>query len=158
AHRSKIRSKFSRLLFYILAGAAVGELALLLTRWAGGHMQRVHEQLGIRTESTDPWLWGTLGTSWVLPVAWPLSVLITTVVLIALGRWARFGWMTYLIPLWSQIQKSRDLSVFCSTLGLRLRSGATMVEALRSAQACVGNVLFRRSAGAVVRRVEDGEA
>jgi type IV pilus assembly protein PilC len=157
AHRARVRSKFLRLLFYLAAGAMVGEIALLLCQWAGSHMGKIHEQLGLQPRTDDP-LQRLIGSGWTLLIAWPASVALMLGGYFVLERWARFSWIGYFVPLWSQIQKSRDLSLFCSTLGLRLRSGSTMLDALRSAQACVASGAFRRCARAVVRRVEEGEA
>jgi general secretion pathway protein F len=158
-YRARLRSKFARLALYLLAGALVGELALIITQLAGDHVNLIYEQLdmkGPRAEEDRNWLLLTSG--WGLPILWPLSVLLTVAAVYALERWASVGWLAYLFPIWGRVQKSRDLSVFCGTLGLRLRAGSTMVEALRSARGTVGNSRFRRTVDRLVRRVEDGES
>lgn len=164
AYRARLRSKVSRLLFYLLAGAFVGEIVLLITLVAGSYVNELNNQimdryaLGIRPNELEESITTLADSGWLLLIAWPLSVLLISGLYLAVQRWTSFGWIGYVLPLWGQVEKSRDLSLFCSTVGLRLRSGAPMVEALRAAEGTIKNHLFRRSARRVIKRVEDGEA
>jgi type II secretory pathway component PulF len=68
------------------------------------------------------------------------------------------GWIGYVIPVWGPVQKSRDLALFCCAMGLRLRSGAALPDALRAGRDSVYNRRFRRLGEQVLRRVEEGES
>lgn len=164
SYRARLRSKVNRLLFYLLAGAFVGEMVLLITLVAGSYINELNDDLlgkysygMVRTE-LDGWIATVAESGGMLLVAWPLSVLLLCGFYLAIQRWTAFGWLGYVLPLWGHVEKSRDLSLFCSTLGLRLRSGAPMVESLRAAEGVVKNKLFRKHARQVIRRVEEGEA
>src|SRR6185369_8788762 len=102
----------------------------------------------------DSLLFFTIALMIVLPVGFLFLALLYRI----LQRWALAGWIGYVLPVWGSIQKSRDLARFCCALGLRLRSGAPMVEALLAARDAVANRRFRRLADKLLRRVGDGEA
>lgn len=161
--RARLRSKMVRMLLYLLAVAIIGELVLVITVIAGRYVSNVNNQIYVQLEIRERQplseiLSSTLESGWILTIAWPLAVLAAAGAYWVLQKWTTVGWIGYILPFWGPIQRSRDLALFCCALGLRLRSGAPMVAALRSAKDSVPNRRFRRIADQLIHRVEEGES
>ena len=161
--RARLRSRVTRVLLYLLAGAIVGELVLVITVIAGGYINAVNEQMFVQMEireKTDITLFlsDVIRSSWILPIAWPAALLLAAAFYWLVQRWARVGWIGYILPFWGGIQKSRDLALFLCASGLRLRSGTAMTEALRSGRDSVRNRRFRRIADRLIQRIAEGES
>jgi type II secretory pathway component PulF len=63
---------------------------------------------------------------------------------------------SYWVPVWGRIMRSRDLSLVCAAMALRLKAGATIPDALGDARAALSNGAGRRVLDRVRSRVEEG--
>lgn len=157
--RVRLQSKVRRLFLYLLAALIVGEVVLVIMMFVSRHMDYLMDQLGIRARPellevfTAAWRSG-----WAILLAWPVLFLLAGLAWTGVQRYARLGWLGYLLPVWGPVQKSSDLAQFCCSLGLGLRSGAPLGEALRSGRDAVANRRFRRFADQVIRQVEEGKS
>jgi len=160
---ARVRSKMSRLMLYLLAGAFMGELVLVFAVMMGRHIARVNEyymnqlQFYSKPELVEV-MESTMGSAWILLVAWPTAIALGFLFYKFVQRSARAGWIGYALPVWGRIQKSRDLATFCCAMALRLRSGSPVPEALQSARDSVRNRRFRRLVDQLIRRIEEGES
>jgi type IV pilus assembly protein PilC len=158
ALRVRLESKLRRLFLYILGAVIVGEVVLGITLIVGRHMEYLFEQLEIRQLPELTMLFVGAGHSgWGILLGWPVFFLLMVLAWKGIQRYARLGWVGYCLPVWGPVQKSTDLAKFCCALGLRLRSGAPLVEALRSGRDAVANRRFRRFADQVIGRVDEGQ-
>ena len=161
--QARVRSKMSRLLLYLLTGAMIGELVLVFAALMGRQVAEMNahyaDKLGVknRPELVEV-IESTVGSAWILMVAWPVCIGLMFIGYKIIQRSARAGWIGYLLPIWGRIQKSRDLATFCCAMGLRLRSGASVPESLRSARDTVQNRRFRRLVDQLLRRIDEGES
>jgi general secretion pathway protein F len=159
--RARIQAKFFRLFLYVVSGVILGELALgsalMMNGYVGGIYAEVMTQMGMMdAPDLNPTTFMEFTTA--LMLALPLGFLLVGLLYKVLQRWAGAGWIGYALPVWGSIQKSRDLARFSCAVGLRLRSGAPLVEALRGGRDAVANRRFRRLAEGLVRRVSEGES
>ncbi|MBI3854927.1 MAG: type II secretion system F family protein, partial [Planctomycetes bacterium] len=161
--RARARSRMTRLLIYLLAGAIIGEIVIGLTLLMGRQVNLFNALIldQMQIVSKHPLLElldAALDSGWILLGAWPGLILLALLAHRLLERSARAGGLGYLIPVWGRIRKSRDLAAFCSTLGLRLRSGLAMVPALRAAREAVRTRKFHAMTDRLIHRVEEGES
>jgi type II secretory pathway component PulF len=159
--RARIQAKFFRLFLYVVSGVILGELALgsalMMNGYIGGMYAEVTAQLGIvDAPELNPATFRQFTTA--LMIALPVGFLVLGLLYKLLQRWTGAGWIGYALPVWGSIQKSRDLARFCCAVGLRLRSGAPMVEALHGGCDAVANRRFRQLVDGLVRRVSEGES
>jgi type II secretory pathway component PulF len=161
--QARVRSRMTRLLLYLLAGAIVGELVLGVTLLTGRYINEFNNQLMIQMEMTaksapSEFIESTVESGWILLLLWPAAIGMAAAAYAIFQRYGRLAWLGYALPVWGRIQKSRDLALFCCALGLRLRSDTSIVDALRSGRDSVVNRKFRRLADQVIRRVEEGDS
>ena len=161
--RARIWSKMSRLMLYLLAGAIMGELVLAFAVVLGQYSSEFSRQTAAQMEMKHrpaivEWIETTFDSAWILLIAWPALLGLGVVGYKLLQRSARMGTLGYLVPVWGRIEKSRDLASFCCAMTLRLKSGASMGDALRSAGESVRNRKFRLLVTRVIRRIEEGES
>jgi type II secretory pathway component PulF len=160
---ARLRSWMLRLLLYVFCGAVFGELVLLAALALAGRVLVFNKHLMIQAEMTEKDSFyelfeGTVESGWILLLLWPGLIGLAFLAYRILQRWSRLGWLGYAIPVWGRIQKSRDLALFCSALGQRLRTQAATVDALRSGRDAVVNRRFRRFADRLIGRVDEGES
>jgi type II secretory pathway component PulF len=160
--RARLRSRMTRLLLYVLAGAVIGELVLVVTLLVGRHINEFNKEIMAQMEIRDrnelsKFLGNAVESGWILLLVWPAAIGLAAAGFAIFQRYGRMAWVGYALPVWGRIQKSRDLALFCCALGLRLRSDRSIVEALRSGRDAVVNRKFRRLADQVIRRVEEGD-
>jgi general secretion pathway protein F len=163
AFRARIRSKMSRLLLYLLAGAIMGELVLAFAVTLGTYSSALSRQTASQMELRNrpaivEWAENAADSTWILLVAWPAVVGLGFAGYRILQGSARGGTLQYFVPIWGRIEKSRDLASFCCAAALRLKSGAALIDALQSARDSVRNRKFRALVAKVLRRIEDGES
>jgi general secretion pathway protein F len=161
--RARLRSRMARLLLYLLAGAIIGELVLVVTILVGGHINDLNKKMMADWEMrTAPGLVEFIGTAvesgWILLLLWPAAIGLVAAAYAIFQRYGRMAWLGYALPVWGGVQKSRDLALFCCALGLRLRAESSIVDALRSGRDSVVNRKFRRVADQLIHRVEEGES
>ncbi len=161
--RARLRSKMRRAALYVLAGAIIGELVLGIAVVAGRFFEDVGRAFEIQMELKErnplsEMLSSLAQSGGILLLIWPASFAVAAVLYKIVQRRASLGWIGYLLPFWGGVQKSRDLALFCGTLGLRLRSGTPMGPALGSARDAISNRRFRRIADGIIARVGEGES
>jgi type II secretory pathway component PulF len=161
--QARIRSKMSRLLLYLLAGAFMGELVLVFAAIMARHVAELNAHYSVQFEIKNKpeiveYIESSVGSAWILLVAWPAAIALGFAFYKIVQRSARAGWIGYILPIWGRIQKSRDLATFCCAMGLRLRSGSPVLQALQSARDSVRNRRFRRTVNQLIRRIEEGES
>jgi len=159
--RAQLRAKLFRVFLYVVCGLILGELALgsvaLVNELARDINQQTMRALELR-EGPELTPHSMLQFVALLMVALPIGFGFVALGYFVLQRWERAGWIGYLIPAWGSIQKSRDLALFCSAVGMRLRAGVPMIEALEDGRKAVVNRRFRYQAGRLIQRVRDGES
>lgn len=93
-----------------------------------------------------------------LPIVAPSMIALGLGALWFVGRFAWGAKLYYLMPLWGRLARSRDLSLACTILAMRLRTASPLPEALRSAAGAVSNRHARRALTTAAARVTDGES
>lgn len=88
------------------------------------------------------------------------ATLIVMVILLLKIKIVRFGFHRFFIflPVVGNITKSANMANFSRTLGLLLKSGVTIVEALTIAADSLPNLVYQREVHAAAQRVKNGEA
>ncbi|HLY11536.1 MAG TPA: type II secretion system F family protein [Planctomycetota bacterium] len=161
--RARLKARGARLLMYLLPAAAIGEFVLLAAVLLAGRMGELNDEMvremGI-SEKPDPILFvsSLVESGWSLLYLWPGLITLSAAGYWIVQRWSRLSWLGYLIPVWGRIQKSRDMALFAGVLGLKLRSGSSVVDSLTSGRGAVVNRKFRRLVDQLIRRTREGES
>ncbi len=163
--RARLGVRLGRLLLYVLSGAAIGELVVLVALMLGRYTIEFNNQMMQQTQmqmTQKPGIMAfvefVMGSGSSVLLLWPGLIGVCWFGYWITQRYARFSWIGYSLPVWGRIQKSRDLALFCCALGLRLRAGASTVDALRSGRDAVVNRRFRALADELIRRTGEGES
>jgi type IV pilus assembly protein PilC len=158
--RARLRRKVLRIGIYILSGVLIGELALGFNVTAGRHLTEIVNQMRAQLELKEGFFLDpehVYQGGLLLMAALPLGLLLAIAAYWLVQRRAGMGWIGYATPVLGVVQKSRDLALFCCGVGLRLRSGLPLLDALRAGRDSVGNRYFQRQADHVIERVSEGE-
>jgi type II secretory pathway component PulF len=161
--RARLRARLGRLVVYLLSGAILGELVLVVAVLLSGRMLAFNNEIMTQMEIKEKpevtlFVESILESSWALLMIWPAAIAFVWSGYWISQRASWFPWIGDLIPAWGRIQKSRDLALFCCALGLRLRAGVPLVDALRSGRDAVTSRRFRRLVDQLIQRTGEGES
>lgn len=106
--------------------------------------------IGVSNALYNYWLWILLG----------FAAFIIVIVLLLKIRIIRFAYHRFIIflPIIGGIAKSANMANFSRTLGLLLKSGVTIVEALNIAGNSLPNLVYQREIHNAAQRVKSGES
>jgi len=161
--RARLRARMGRLMLYLASGAIIGELVLFIGLLLARKMMEFNAEVARELEMKEvpdfiEYLNAAISSGWGVLLLWPGLLAVAAASFWLLQRWSRLGWLGYAVPVWGRIQKSRDLALFSCVLGLKLRSGASIADALRSGRDAVVNAKFRYSVDQLIRRTGEGES
>jgi type II secretory pathway component PulF len=157
ALRARVSRRMTELLAYLCLGAVIMTLVVGVLAFLGHNLSSEVRTALMVTDVPGFFEW-VERFWWVVPSTFVVILVLGAVTFLGVFRARIFSRALFWVPVWGRLVKSRDLALFSTTMAVRLGAGATLPEALASAEASAGNRHSRRRVAAVRRRIEEGES